>query len=111
MRKSVPVDVVAPAIKIARDRLEVCGDTCIDEKGTTQDEDDDDVEKKINTRWKQEGEKRTGLKLKTCRPSPSFSYELLGLAYWPAIRPMRTTGKRAPQMSTREKERIYEDRG
>ena len=49
----------------------------------------------------------TDLKLKTCLPSPSFSYELLlGLAYCPAIRPMRTTGNRAPQIRTREKERM-----
>jgi len=86
----------------------VRGNTCIDEKGTTQDDDDDDDGKKNEHEGKQVGEKkRTDLKLKTCRPSPSFSYELLlGLAYWPAIRPMRTTGKRAPQIRTREKERM-----
>jgi hypothetical protein len=61
----------------------------------------------LNTRGGQQSRRKTDLKLKTCRPSPSFSYELLlGLAYCPAIRPMRTTGKRAPQIRTREKERM-----
>lgn len=39
--------------------------------------------------------------------SPTFSIGLLrGFAYCPAMRPIRTTGVRAPQMRIREKERI-----
>lgn len=46
-------------------------------------------------------------KLKTSRPSSSFSIPLLrGLAYWPAIRPILTTGRRPPQIRMREKLRI-----
>ena len=77
MRKNVPVDVVVPAIEIVRP---VRGDTCIDKnRGTTQDKDDDDDD----------------------------AYELLlGLVSLPAIHPMRTTGKRAPQIRTRQKERM-----
>lgn len=39
--------------------------------------------------------------------SPTFSVGLLrGFAYCPDMRPIRTTGVRAPQMRIREKERI-----
>ena len=48
----------------------------------------------------------TYLKLGT-NLSPTFSVGLLrGFAYCPAIRPIRTTGVRAPQMRIKEKERI-----
>jgi len=72
------------------------------------------MDKKMTTRWKQEGEKTDGAKTQNLPAISELSYKLLlGLAYWPSIRPMPTAGKRAPQITTREKESmslIFEDR-
>lgn len=49
----------------------------------------------------------TDRKLSTSLPSPRTSvFELLGFAYCPAILPMRTMGRRAPQITIKEKDKI-----